>query len=1413
MARLQAGARAAALFAAAVGVLVLVGWLLDARLLMQVLPGQVAMVPSTAIGFILAGLALGWRAGAETRSRLLASRVAAAASGLLGFLALAEYFSGLSFGIDELLFQDRVGLTGVFPGRMAVLAAISFVAIGVSLLLSNMRRAWWAAEALALVPGLLSLASLAGYAYGMHSIDWIGKYKGMAIHTAAAFLVLSLGVLLCRGDRGFARLMVSETVGGRVARRILPVALGVPLVLGWLHLVGQRAGLYSTEFGTALYAVSNAVVLLAIFWAIVAALMRTDQERGRAEEALVGSELRSRNLAAIVEFSDDAIIGKALDGTITTWNVGAERLYGWPSSEAIGQPVGFHIPPDRRDDMRVIMAKIRRGESIEQLETVRLRKNRDPIEVSLTVSPIRGAAGEVAGASSIARDITQRKRSEDSLRKAEEQYRLLFENSPHPMWVVDRETLRYLAVNDAAVEHYGYSRDEFLSMDIGQIRPAEDVAAVLEAIPKEKAGLEKMGIWKHVKKDGTLISVEIATHALTFSGRSAWLVLAYDVTDRLQAEESLRESEQRYRSLFESMLHGYAYCEMLFEDGEPRDFVYLDVNTTFEKVTGLTGVVGKRITQVIPGIQESHPELFEIYGRVARTGAPEKFEIFLDALGKWFSISAYSPQKGRFVALFDDITERKRVEESLQKLQLAVEQSESVVFMTDPEGAITYVNPAFERVYGYSREETLGKTPRILKGGGRDQAYYQRLWQGLLAGKSVREEFVNKRRDGKLVPVEASVSPVMDARGGRIGFIAVQHDLTERKRSEERIRISEEKYRLLFDSNPLPTWVFDNETLAFLAVNQAARDHYGYSLDEFLSMTIKDIRPPEDVPSLLGGIGLEGPGFQKSGIWRHRKKDGTLIHAEVTSAPFVFEGRAAQLVLAIDVTDRLRAEEGMRRSEERFRRLFDSNTIGISVAELSGNVLESNDAYLAMIGYTREELLSGVVRWDGITPAEYREKDQIAVEQLQRTGVAQPYEKALIRKDGTHVPLLIGIAMLEASERSIIAYTVDLSSRRQLEEQFRQAQKMEAVGQLAGGVAHDFNNLLTVILGYSDLLAGRLKPGSVESEELDEIRKAGERAASLTRQLLAFSRQQVLERMVLDVNDLITDIEKMLRRLIGEDVELVTVLDPALHRVFADAGQLEQVIMNLAVNARDAMPRGGRLTIETANVELDEAYARLHATVRPGSYVMIAVSDTGVGMNGETLACIFEPFFTTKGLGKGTGLGLATVYGIIKQSGGYVWVYSEVGKGTTFKIYLPLVEEGGEAEPVPAAEPDALHGSETVLLVEDEQSVRTLSRSILEGYGYTVLEAASGKEGLEVARNYPLPIHLVLTDVVMPEMGGSDMASRLEALRPGVRVLYMSGYTDDAVFRHGLLEKGRVFLQKPFTPGTLARKVREVLGG
>jgi two-component system cell cycle sensor histidine kinase/response regulator CckA len=375
----------------------------------------------------------------------------------------------------------------------------------------------------------------------------------------------------------------------------------------------------------------------------------------------------------------------------------------------------------------------------------------------------------------------------------------------------------------------------------------------------------------------------------------------------------------------------------------------------------------------------------------------------------------------------------------------------------------------------------------------------------------------------------------------------------------------------------------------------------------------------------------------------------------------------------------------------------------------------------------------------------------------------------------------------------------------------QQAQKLEALGRLAGGVAHDFNNLLTVISGCSDLLLrGVCREGPARSL-VEEIKKAGERAADLTRQLLAFSRKQVLAPVVLNLNSLVSDTEKMLRRLLGEDIDLATTLDPALQPVKADPGQVQQILLNLAVNARDAMPQGGKLTIETANAYLDAAYTRENLGVQPGPYVLLAVSDNGCGMDRVTMARIFEPFFTTKEPGKGTGLGLATVHGIIKQSGGHVAVYSERGHGTTFKVYLPPAEEAGSA---PAPQPSSLEaprGKETVLLVEDEESVRLLTHRVLQRQGYTVLVACCGEEALTISQQYQQPIHLLVTDVVMPKMSGPQLASQLKRLRPGIKVLCLSGYTDSAMVRHGMLQSDRHFLPKPFSPTDLARKVRELL--
>ncbi len=398
-------------------------------------------------------------------------------------------------------------------------------------------------------------------------------------------------------------------------------------------------------------------------------------------------------------------------------------------------------------------------------------------------------------------------------------------------------------------------------------------------------------------------------------------------------------------------------------------------------------------------------------------------------------------------------------------------------------------------------------------------------------------------------------------------------------------------------------------------------------------------------------------------------------------------------------------------------------------------------------------------------------------------------------------------------QQMMLGVGTDITQRRHLEDQLRQSQKMEAVGRLAGGIAHDFNNVLTAILGYSQILLAEMPPEDTRREDVQEIERSAERAATLTRQLLAFSRRQVLQPQLLDLNDLTANLDKFLRRLIGEDIDLKLGLNSDLWLVSADAGQIEQVVMNLAVNARDAMPKGGRLTIETANILLDENYADEHIAVQPGPYVMLAVSDSGIGMSEEVRAQIFEPFFTTKGPGKGTGLGLSTVYGIIKQSGGNIWVYSEIGRGTTFKIYLPRASEGSQPGRLPQPEVMVLEGNETILLAEDEPAVRSVAAKVLNGLGYKVLTAETGKHAIEVAAACTEEIHLLLTDVVMPELSGSELARQLTVLRPSLKVLFMSGYTDEAIIHHGVLTSNLAYLQKPFTPEALGRKVRTVLGG
>lgn len=643
---------------------------------------------------------------------------------------------------------------------------------------------------------------------------------------------------------------------------------------------------------------------------------------------------------------------------------------------------------------------------------------------------------------------------------------------------------------------------------------------------------------------------------------------------------------------------------------------------------------------------------------------------------------------------------------------------------------------------------------------------------------------------------------------------ALARSVREKEAARKAASESARRYRLLFDSNPLPLWVHDRETLRFLAVNDAAVRQYGYSRREFLSMTIEQIRPPEEVAALRFSLKTVGKKLHRTGSSRHRRKNGEIVDVSIVANSIEFDGRDAALVLAHDITERRRAEIELRESMAVLRAVVDNSPIAIIVLDLEERVTRWNPAAEQMFGWTSDEMLGQP--YSIMIPEERAQEHAKLHEALLRGDVVTEFETQRRRSDGSPVDVVLSVAALREPEgppRGFAILMADVTERRKLEMRFRQALKMEAVGQLAGGIAHDFNNILTVITSYSSLLLAQLPSDNPMRSDVEQIGSAANRASALTRQLLAFSRQQLLRPRVLNLNEVVRELENFLRRIVRENIDIVTSLDPDLGHVEADPGQMEQVIVNLVVNARDAMPEGGTLGIRTANAVFDETSSPRFEdlTMAPGRYALVSISDTGVGMPPEVQTRVFEPFYTTKAPGEGTGLGLATVYGIVKQSGGYIWLSSEPGKGTTFDVYLPFTAKAAEVALREQARTGRLDGSETILLVEDDAVLRAVACRAVRAYGYQVLEASDGREALELCESYEEPIHLVVTDVVMPEMSGSDLAHRIAERHPEVKVLLMSGYMRDPAVRRSIVREGGAFLPKPFTPELLVERIREVL--
>jgi two-component system, cell cycle sensor histidine kinase and response regulator CckA len=898
-----------------------------------------------------------------------------------------------------------------------------------------------------------------------------------------------------------------------------------------------------------------------------------------------------------------------------------------------------------------------------------------------------------------------------------------------------------------------------------------------------------------------------------------------------------------------------------------------------------------------------------------------------------------------------------------RELASIVETSLDAIVGRALDGAVTSWNAAAERLFGYSAEEMIGRRIDILAPADRRDELDD-VNARLKRGENVETfETIRVRKDGTLVDVASTVSPIRNASGTVVAASAISRDITVQKAAQaemERLlaverealaaaqdadaalRKSAEQYRRLFENNPTPMWLFDPETLLFTAVNDAAVANYGYSREEFLAMSVEDIRPTEEVARLHAALAdwRANPTESKTWAetWCHRKKDGTLVDVVISSHSTEFEGRPARVVLATDVTERVRSEQALRESEARHRDLFENANDLIAIVDLDSCLADVNTAFARTLGYSREELIGTSL--DDLVPPEWHDRLKHANDsKLSRRRRSTVYEHELTAKDGRRIAVEAASRLIEKDGRPVGTQVIcrDITERRiaaralreseelyrlvvensmdmiaifdldarplylspshadvlgypptellrqsvaemvhpddralatsafaaarrgsracparplrllhkeghyihtegaatpilddngnprlvlatyrditdrvlaeELSDQLRQSQKMEAIGSLAGGIAHDFNNLLTVISGYSEIALARNNRSEIH-KAVEEVAAAAKSAAALTAQLLVFSRRQVALLEVVDVGALVESTERLLRRLLGEDIALEASIASGLRPIRVDPSQIEQVLLNLAVNARDAMPDGGKLSIEAENAEVGEAYAASHLGIDPGNYVAISVRDTGCGMNEQTLARAFEPFFTTKG--EGTGLGLATVHGIVMQSGGYIEVDSEPGAGTTFQLLFPVAEaprseSGAESE---AADASGHSAPATILVVEDEEAVRRLTAHILATEGYAVIEAATSDEAIKVASDWTESLHLIVSDVRLPGRRGPELADELRTVHPEARLLFTSGYAEGELVAD---DPGRPFLAKPFTAAGLASKVREIL--
>jgi two-component system cell cycle sensor histidine kinase/response regulator CckA len=1008
--------------------------------------------------------------------------------------------------------------------------------------------------------------------------------------------------------------------------------------------------------------------------------------------------------------------------------------------------------------------------------------------------------------------------AQNELRRNEMLLRAIFDGALDAMLLADDDR-RFVDANPAACALLGLTRSELIGRQVADFASPEYDGA--HAGRELRAAGRMRGRLPLRRPDGSRRTLEYSAVADVAPGLH--LSVLRDITEQIEAEDALRRSEALFRAVIEKSSE---VVSLTSRDGSTR---YLTPLAAARLGWSVEEMGSQPMRDLV--VSEDRAKIAEALQNLVSDGGRDlslEFRVHhRDGSIRWIESSGTNllddPSVGAIVGNYRDITARKRAEEAVNESHSLLEEAQAIahvgswalVLGTRP--SVTWTREAM-RIFGVDEGASLTFEDFVELVHPEDRDRVVRAAQNALEHDTTYDfDYRIVHADGSIRWAHGRAAVERDDSGRATRLLGSIQDVTDRYLAVAALRASEERYRLIIESTSEGVWLSD-ASFRTTYVNQRAADMLGYTREEmigesmFMCLTEEACEPAMTMRERRMRGGSET--YQSS----YRRKDGSTCWTLAKANTILDEsGRfAGSVELFTDVSGQRQLEA----ARDHLAAIVESSEDTIVGISLGGVITSWNFGAEKLYQYSRGEAVGRPLYF--LVPREAEAEQRRILATVASGEAVGQYESKRVRKDGSLVDVAIimspvrdalgAIVGVSKIGRDLTARRVAEAAHRKTEDQFRQAQKMEAVGRLAGGIAHDFNNLLSVVMSYASLAMDGLKVGDPLLADLREIETAGRRATELTKQLLAFSRQQILQPRVVDLNRIIAGMGSMLRRLLGEDVELTTVLGQEVGRVLADPGQLEQVVMNLAVNARDAMPQGGKLTIATSNTVLELGQISGPVDAVPGPYVLLAISDNGVGMDAETRSRIFEPFFTTKPVGKGTGLGLATVFGIVQQSGGYVSAYSELGVGTTFKIHLPRTDRG--ADPVvDGAPPPLLRGNETILLVEDEAQVRVVAATILRRYGYNVLETSNGGEAYLVSREFPAKIHLLLTDVVMPRMSGRKLSEELASQRPEMKVLFASGYTDDAIVHHGVLESGVALLQKPFTPEGLLRKVREVLDG